>query len=159
MSKIHQTLVSFIMITKAGYVTVLCQTLISFIRIHSVFEISVIFLALHASTCSVPETKCCVCSIYRKHTGKRYWGHALNYHPTGLTPRASSPRDLQKLRPKRLSLNTPMVCPEGIRRQDGSPSPKNCGELLSPSRLSPRGPCLGRHYPLNGFIQVNCILC
>lgn len=139
--------------------TVLCQTLVSFIRIHSVFEISVIFLALHASTCSVPETKCCVCSIYRKHTGKRYWGHALNYHPTGLTPRASSPRGLQKLRPKRLSLNTPMVCPEGIRRQDGPPSPKNCGELLSPSRLSPRGPCLGRHYPLNGFIQVNCILC
>lgn len=142
--------------------TVLCQTyyaMVSFIRIHSVFEISVIFLALHASTCSVPETKCCVCSIYRKHTGKRYWGHALNYHPTGLTPRASSPRGLQKLRPKRLSLNTPMVCPEGFRRQDGSPSPKNCGELLSPSRLSPRGPCLGRHYPLNGFIQVNCILC
>lgn len=147
----------------------LCQTLVSFICIYilRVFEISVMFLALHASMCSIPETKCCVCSIYRKHTGKQYWGHALNYHPTGLTPRASSPRgsrpkgcmSSQKFRPKRLSLNAPMVCPEGIKSWDGSLSPKNCGELLSPSRLSPRRPCLPRHYPPQGIIQVNCILC
>ncbi|KAL5015816.1 hypothetical protein ScPMuIL_005405 [Solemya velum] len=29
------------------------------------------------------EATCLVCQAYRRHTGRRYWGHTLYYHPTG----------------------------------------------------------------------------
>lgn len=30
------------------------------------------------------EDKCSVCKAYRRHMGKRYWGHSPTYHPTGM---------------------------------------------------------------------------
>ena len=29
------------------------------------------------------EQDCLVCRAYKRHIGKRYWGHTASYHPTG----------------------------------------------------------------------------
>ncbi|XP_052066682.1 spermatogenesis-associated protein 6-like isoform X2 [Mytilus californianus] len=37
------------------------------------------------------EDKCSVCKAYRRHMGKRYWGHSPTYHPTGLVMKKKYP--------------------------------------------------------------------
>ncbi|XP_071182064.1 spermatogenesis-associated protein 6-like isoform X2 [Mytilus edulis] len=37
------------------------------------------------------EDKCSVCKAYRRHMGKRYWGHSPTYHPTGMVMKKKYP--------------------------------------------------------------------
>lgn len=90
---------------------------------------------LHASVCSVPESRCCVCSTYKKHMGRRYWGHSHNYHPTGLTSLTPSPKkgprgslSPSKFSPRRHSPMGHYISPLRLRPR----------RTLSPTRLGPR---------------------
>ncbi|XP_062572659.1 spermatogenesis-associated protein 6-like isoform X1 [Saccostrea cucullata] len=108
--------------------------------------------ALHASVSSLPENRCCVCSTYKKHMGRRYWGHTLNYHPTGLTPktcnvRKHSPRG--PLSPRNHSPRGPLSPRKYSPRGSVSPLGSSPRKPLSPRRHSPRK-CLFQTSSLDG---------
>ncbi|XP_078318610.1 spermatogenesis-associated protein 6-like isoform X3 [Crassostrea virginica] len=120
--------------------------------------------ALPAAMYSVPETRCSVCSTYRKHMGKKYWGHALNYHPTGLTPPCprfhkckgglSSPRMTKGASP-----SPPKYSPRGVYDPSVCHSPKKSSPRgsVSPSRSSPTRSCWAMRHPRMCFIQTSSL--
>ena len=125
------------------------------------WDFCTILSALPAAMYSVPETRCSVCSTYRKHMGKKYWGHALNYHPTGLTPPCprshkckgglSSPRMTKGASPSPLKYS-----PRGVYDPSVCHSPKKSSPRgsVSPSRSSPTWSCWAMRHPRMCFIQV-----
>ncbi|XP_061166074.1 spermatogenesis-associated protein 6-like isoform X3 [Saccostrea echinata] len=108
--------------------------------------------ALHASVSSLPENRCCVCSTYKKHMGRRYWGHTLNYHPTGLTPKTYNVRRHSPkvpLNPRKHSPRVPLSPRKHSPRGSESPLGSSPGKPLSPHRHSPRK-CLFQTSSLDG---------
>jgi hypothetical protein len=94
----------------------------------------------------VPDSRCCVCSTYKKYMGRRYWGHSHNYHPTGLTSLTPSPTrsprgplSPSKFSPRRHSPRGHSVSPLRPRpRRSLSPNRLRPRRSLSPNRLKSR---------------------